>query len=179
MRTERIAGVAEVVALERMVEVGAIGVVVLGGRETQAALVGAGVIETEIEVEVVVGLVDVIFLVIGGEVVEEEEEEAVGVGAVMDEVAADSEATGTKEEGGDTVGEALEERMLRLRSCSRPAETPQVSRHCLSASVCGWRSEYHAVGINFDHYDDIPVEVRLRLLLSRHNASLAAAHKPQ
>jgi hypothetical protein len=69
--------------------------------------------------------------VIGGEVVVEEAEEAVGVGAVMDEVAAGLEATETKAEGEDTAGEAPEERMLRSRNCSRPAGMPQVSRNLI------------------------------------------------
>ncbi len=125
---------AEVAVLEGMVAVGAIGVVVLGERETQAALVGAGVTETETEVEVAVGLEEEIFLVIGGEVVVEEE--VVGVGAVTAEVAADMEATGTKAEGGDTVGGAPEEKMLRSRNCLRPAEMPQVSRNQIYSVIC-------------------------------------------
>ena len=151
------------------IEEGAVGAI-----EMLAAPAGAGVTETEIGVEAVRGPVDEIFPEIDGEAaVLAVGAGVVGAGAATGEAVADLDTEiKTREEGGDSAEEARAERMLRSRSSSKRAETPQVIMTDFTHPAIGSLIAPIA-GINFDHYDDIPVEVRSSSQQQRGDADVA------
>ena len=107
---------------------------VVGGVTAKVVdLVGAGVTETEIGAEAVEEPEGEIFQVIGGEA-----EEEVAVAAAGEEAAMAGEAGSEAEikaAGEDMAGETQQEKILKSKSCSRQAETPQVSQSLIIRHV--------------------------------------------
>jgi hypothetical protein len=144
----------EATVLERK-EVGEIVAVVAGEIQTVVDKVGAGVIETEIGAKVAAGLEGEIFRAIDGEVEAEAGEAGVEVQVMAEEAGMEAEI---KEEEEDMADATTQEKIPRLKSCSNRAETLPVS-FVLRISPRHRQSDATVAGINFDHYDDIPVEV--------------------